>query len=157
MCNKSAHPHRLVWGTAADPGDEFHTPGPDGPHWAWRARSWKPTPPAKQSRSPSPAAQAGYPSLRCGQESLAGTWGSHQCPPPNSTAPEDRENYSVPLVTNLNPTCCCFVHTVGRAAAKAHGGVGLITATHWRGSHTHQPSRSSTELCHRRSAFQIYI
>lgn len=156
-CNKSAHPRgsdrRLVWGATADLGDEFHVPWPDWPHWA---RSWKP-PRAEQSRSASPTARAGQPllALQAGKPGRAP--GSHQCPLRNSSTPEDEENRAIPFVTNLNPTCCCFVRTASRSAAKAHGAVGLITATHRHGSHTHQPSRSSTELCHRRSTFQIYI
>lgn len=136
LCHKSAHLHRLIRGTAA-----FLTLWQDLPRWAQRAGS----PSGKTEQEPIHPQQPRQ------------VVGSHQRPTPDSSTPEDKENYSVPFVTNLNPACCCSVRTESGSATKAHGAAGLITATHWRGSHTHQPSRSSTELCHCRSTFQIYI
>lgn len=130
---QSAHLHRLIEGTAA-----FHTSWLHLPCWAQRAGSS----PGTTEQEPIHPQQP---------------WQVTAMPTPNSSKPEDEGNYSIPFVTRLNPTCCCSVHTERGSATEAHGAAGLITATHLWGSHTHQPSRSSTKLCHCRSTFQIYI
>lgn len=84
------------------------------------------------------------------------SWRAQQCPTPKSSTPEDEEKTPSPLSPAQTRVLLLCPHWEG-AATKAHGAAGLITATHRRGSHTHQPSRSSAELCHCRSTFQIYI